>query len=538
MKYIKNREKFLESRELVPSQIKPDALDILSKNDDNQDPELKDTLDKLDHVDVSGKVICRAAPSPTGLMHIGNLRTMLFNYLFAKKHNGIFYLRIEDTDQKRFVEGSEKYIQDALAWVGIEPDYSPWKGGPNGPYRQSERDYTKHTKFLLDNGHAYYAFDSESDIEEARKKYPNFAYDFKTRMSMRNSLSLPPEEVSKLKEGPYVIRFKTPENRTVAFTDIVRGEVSFNTAQTDDKVLVKSNGIPTYHMANVCDDHDMGTTHVIRGEEWLPSTPLHILLYESFGWKAPQFAHLPLLLNPDGKGKLSKRKALSLGFPVFPMGGEGEDDKGKMVQFKGFKDEGYEPNALINFLALLGWNPGDNKEIMTMAEMISSFDLNKVHKAGAKFDIDKAKWFNQSYVSKMDMDELMKHVDFGDTHYSDEKKKQIIILAKERSHFKKDMQSIVDMFTKPLVVPAAEKAKITPDYKTVFTDFVGKDIDWNQESIKQAIFDICAEKNVKMGKVMPGLRSALTGGIQGPDLMTTMDILGKEESKKRIAALL
>jgi glutamyl-tRNA synthetase len=536
MKYVKSRNKFLESKDI----IKDDALDILAQNSDGQDPAVQKSLKKLDEVEPGEKVVTRFAPSPTGFLHIGGIRTALYNYLFAKKHNGIFYLRVEDTDQKRFVGEAEEYIKNALDWCGITTDYSPWQGGPNGPYRQSERDYTAHTKHLLDNELAYYAFDNEADLAKARAENANFAYDAKSRMSMKNSLSLSKEEVDSLlaSKTPYVIRFKTPENQTVTFTDIVRGEVSFNTNQTDDKVLVKSNGIPTYHMANVCDDHDMGTTHVIRGEEWLPSTPLHILLYDAFGWTKPKFAHLPLLLNPDGKGKLSKRKALSYGFPVFPMGGEGEDDKGQMVKYKGFKDEGYEPDALLNFLLLLGWNPGDNKEMMSMAEMISDFNLSHVHKAGARFDIEKAKWFNQEYVSKVRSDEdLMKYVDFGDSHYSDDRKKQILHLAKERSHFTKDLQGIVNIFTKPVVISDADKAKVANEFKVVFGDFINKDIDWTPESIKQSIFDICTEKGVKMGKVMPGLRMALVN-IPGPDLMTTMDILGKDESISRIKNLL
>ena len=330
MKYIKNRDKFLTE---TKDEMSSDALHTLAMNDDGQSPDVQKSLDALDTITPSGKVVTRFAPSPTGFLHIGGVRTALYNYLFAKKHGGIFYVRIEDTDQKRFVGDAEKYIQDSLEWCGIEPDYAPWKGGPNGPYRQSERDYSKHIQTLLDKGMAYYAFDTEEETAKVRSENPHFAYDAKTRMSMRNSLSLPKEEVDALlvNKTPFVIRFKTPENRTITVTDVIRGEVSLNTNQTDDKVLVKSNGIPTYHMANVCDDHDMGTTHVIRGEEWLPSTPLHIMLYEAFGWTAPTFAHLPLILNPDGKGKLSKRKALSMGIPAFPMGGEGEDDKGNWL---------------------------------------------------------------------------------------------------------------------------------------------------------------------------------------------------------------
>lgn len=545
MKYIKNIDKFLERK--VP--IKDDALHIIATHDNKQSPELKLILNKLDGVEAGEKVVVRAAPSPTGMMHIGNLRTIIYNYLFAKKNNGIFYLRIEDTDQKRFVGDAEKYIKDALDWVGIAPEYSPWNPGP-GEYskmRQSERDYTKHTKFLIDNGLAYYAFDTESDIQRERDanltpdgKNSTFAYDFKSRMRMKNSLSLPKEEVIKLLSSnvPYVIRFKTPENKTVKFTDIVRGEISFNTNQTDDKVLVKSNGIPTYHMANVCDDHDMGTTHVIRGEEWLPSTPLHILLYEAFGWKIPKFAHLPLLLNPDGKGKLSKRNALKYGFPVFPMGGEGEDEKGTKVKYTGFKDAGYEPEALINFLLLLGWNPGDNREVMTLAEMISDFSLSKVHKAGARFDIEKAKWFNHEYVKQKSNDDLMSHVNFGDTKYSDNAKNSILNLSKQRSQFTRDLQTTTDLFTKPVVVSDAEKAKISPEFKSIFSEFVNRNIDWTPEIIKQTIYDISVEQGIKMGKAMPGLRMALVAGIQGPDLMTTMEILGKDESILRIKNLL
>lgn len=539
MKYIKKRTDLLnESNDI----IKDNALSILASNDGDQSPDVQNTLDKLDQVSPGEMVVCRAAPSPTGMLHIGNLRTMLYNFLFAKKHNGIFYLRIEDTDQKRYVAEAENYIKDALDWVGITPDYSPWDPG-SGEYskmRQSERDYSKHTNFLLDNGLAYYAFDTEADLTKAREANPNFAYDAKSRMSMRNSLALPKEEVDKLmtSKAPYVIRFKVPENKTVTFTDIVRGEVTFNTNQTDDKVLVKSNGIPTYHMANVCDDHDMGTTHVIRGEEWLPSTPLHILLYDAFGWNKPKFAHLPLLLNPDGKGKLSKRKALSYGFPVFPMGGEGEDDKGNMVKYKGFKDEGYESDALINFLLLLGWNPGDNRELMTMAEMISDFSLSHVHKAGARFNIEKAKWFNKEYVSKVRTNEdLLNSVDFGDSHYDDDTKLRILNMAKERSHFRKDMQVVVDLFTNPVIVSDSDKSKISQDFKTVFSDFVNRNIEWSPEVIKQSIYDICTEKGVKMGKVMPGLRTALVN-VPGPDLITTMDILGKDESIRRIKNLI
>ncbi len=535
MKYVKSRDKFLTENK---DQMKDDALHILATNDGEQSPDVQKSLDALDSIEPGSKVVTRFAPSPTGFLHIGGVRTALYNYLFAKKHGGIFYVRIEDTDQKRFVGDAEKYIQDALDWCGIEPDYAPWKGGPNGPYRQSERDYTKHTQTLLDKGMAYYAFDTEEEMNKVRSENPHFAYDAKTRMSMRNSVSLSKEEVDELlsKNTPFVIRFKTPENRVVIVNDIIRGEVSLNTNQTDDKVLVKSNGIPTYHMANVCDDHDMGTTHVIRGEEWLPSTPLHLMLYEAFGWTPPVFAHLPLILNPDGKGKLSKRKALSMGIPAFPMGGEGEDDKGNVVKYLGFKDEGYEPEAMLNFLVLLGWSPTDSQELMSMADMISKFELGHVHKAGARFDIDKAKHFNQQHINVYRGDEeILNHIDMGsDYKYSPENLSKIVDICKKRAVFAKDLQSVADIFFKPVVL--TDKKLFTDDYKKVFSDFSENisGIDWNAESIKQSIFDTCNKHSVKMGKVMPALRMSVAGGVSGPDLVSTMEILGKEESLKRI----
>lgn len=539
MKYIRKIKSFLEGRE-----IKDDALHILAANDENQPSDVREIISALDEEGVSSKVVTRFAPSPTGLMHLGSLRTALYNYLFAKKHGGIFYLRIEDTDQKRFVQEAEDYIKNALEWVGIEPDYSPWKTGP-GEYalmRQSERDYSGHIKTLLDAGHAYYAFDTEQDLNSVRKDNQNFAYDAKTRMNMKNSLSLSKEEVDKLLENkaPYVIRFKVPENKTIELTDIVRGHVSFNSAQVDDKVLVKSNGIPTYHMASVCDDHDMGTTHVIRGEEWLPSAPLHVMLYEAFGWDAPQFAHLPSILKPDGKGKLSKRDGLKLGIPVFPFGGEGVDDKGNTVKYKGFKDEGFEPDALVNFLLLLGWAPSDGKEIYNLAEMISDFSLDRVHKAGARFDMDKAKWFNSGYLQNKPDAELLSHIDMGSTYKYDENRLAMIVdLCKKRSTFKTDMQVVADIFFKPVILKEKELKSLSEDYKKVFADFIEKaPVDWEMEKVKQLIFDICAEKGIKMGKVMPSLRMSVTGGVPGPDLMTTMFILGKEESLKRIKASL
>lgn len=537
MKWIKPRNKFVKEGKEV---LNHDTLHILADHDQNQSPEMKDTLDKLDHESTSGKVVTRFAPSPTGFLHIGGVRTALYNYLFAKQHDGIFYIRIEDTDNKRFVGEAEEYIRKSLEWCGIIPDYAPWKPGPHGPYRQSERDYTKETEYLINKGMAYMAFDTEVEMNDARSQNPNFAYDAKTRMSMRNSLSLSSEEVRRLLDAktPYTVRFKTEPDRTITFTDIIRGEVSFNTNQTDDKVLVKSNGIPTYHMANVCDDHNMETTHVIRGEEWLPSTPLHIMLYEAFGWTPPKFAHLPLILNPDGKGKLSKRKALSMGIPAFPMGGEGVDDKGKTVKYLGFKDEGFEADAVVNFLSMIGWTPKDNKELLTMSELISQFKLGDVHKAGARYDIDKAKYFNTLHLTmNRENRDLLSQVDLGDTYqYNDENLDKIINLAKKRSTFAKDMQTVVNVFTKPVVLSDKDKASISPDFKTVMQDFVDSSSisSWSGEAFKQAISDICDSKSIKMGKIMPSLRMALTGNVPGPDLMTTAEILGKDETINRL----
>jgi glutamyl-tRNA synthetase len=539
MKYIKSRDRFILENK---GKVKYNALDTLAQNSQGQTPEMQETLNKLDQVEPGQKVVTRFAPSPTGFLHIGGLRTALYNYLFAKKHDGVFYLRIEDTDQKRFVSEAEDYIKNALEWIGIEPDYSPWKGGPNGPYRQSERDYSEHTKHLLDTGAAYLAFDTDADMAKAREGNQYFAYDAKTRMNMKNSLSLPKEEIDRLlaEKAPYVIRFKTPENRAISFTDIVRGNVTFNTNQTDDKVLIKSNGIPTYHMANVCDDHDMGTTHVIRGEEWLPSTPLHLMLYEAFGWTPPKFAHLPLLLNPDGKGKLSKRHSLKYGFPVFPMGGEGEDEKGKKVQYKGFKDEGFEPDAVVNFLLLLGWNAGGEKgdvEIYSIADMIRDFSLSRVHKAGARFNIDKAKWFNKEYIKMKNKGDLSQGLNFGDA--TPEQIDKIMDIVKDKSQFRRDMQSVVDSILKKPEITEEQISSISPEFKSVFSDFINKDIDWsNINMVKQTIYDTCTEKGVKMNKILPELKLAILGTPTGPDLMSVMNVLGRDECLKRIKKVL
>lgn len=485
------------------------------------------------------KVVCRLGPSPTSPfgLHLGNIRTLLYNYLFVKKHGGELIVRIEDTDQERFQPGAEDLIKKTFDYLGIVPDQSPWLGGKHAPYRQSERDYSNRIKYLLDNGYAYYAFDTKEDIDKARKEIPNFSYGSSTRMNMRNSLSLSKSEVENLKSGPHVIRFKVNPNRTIVVDDIINGKVSFNSNQIDDKVLLKTNGMGSYHLCNVSDDHDMEVTHVIRGNEWLPSLPFHILLYEAFGWTPPKFAHLPLILNPKGgNGKLSKRHSLQLGFPIFPFGGETIGEDGNKLKIMGFSDEGYDPDSLLNFLLLLGWSPEDGKEIMNIDEMSSKFDLKKVHKSGAIFDIEKARFFNQYYLQNNRSDEeLLKHIDMGSQFiYSDENLAKIVDICKKRSTFTKDLQAVADIFFKPVIIKDSDRKTITDDYKNVMNSFISKDINWTAEAIKQAIFDICAEKSIKMGKVMPALRVAIAGGLPGPDLVSTMSILSKEEVIKRI----
>ena len=358
------------------------------------------------------KIRVRFAPSPTGALHLGGMRTALYDYLFAKSKDGDFVLRIEDTDTARFVEGAEEYIMEALEWCGIIPDESPKKGGPYGPYRQSERRdiYDKYTEQILKTDYAYIAFDTPEELDAVRNEFEArgevFAYNYQTRERLRNSISLSKEEVQQLinDKVPYVVRFKMPFDRVLNLEDIIRGKFSVNTNTLDDKVLVKNDGMPTYHFANIIDDHEMKISHVIRGEEWLPSMGLHILLYEAMGWEAPEFAHLSLILKPEGKGKLSKRDGAKFGFPVFPLDFH---DKTSNEIFKGYREEGYFPEALINFLALLGWSPTEDKEILSLDEMIKEFDLHKVHKAGARFSKEKAEWFNHQYLQKKNNSELI-----------------------------------------------------------------------------------------------------------------------------------
>jgi len=480
-------------------------------------------------------IVTRIAPSPTGpFAHIGNVRTLLYNYFLAKKSGGKFFVRLEDTDRDRYTASFLNYFKDMCDWLGIVPDGSYWNPDPAiGSFTQSTRDYSDKVKFLLDNGLAYYAFDSKDDLDLAHKTIPNFKYDATTRMTMKNSLTMSKSDVdAAITSGNYVIRFAVTPDVDVTINDAILGDITISTNTLDDKVLIKSNGIGSYHLCNVCDDHDMGVTHVLRGNEWVNSTPFHVILYKAFGWDVPTFAHLPLIMNPDGKGKLSKRTAMKYGIPIAPLGYT--DDNG--VYNPGWKDLGFDPRAFMNYLALIGWNPGAEVEIMSMDDMINSFSLDRVHKAGARFDMDKAKWMNSQYLKLTDNKDLMPYVDVIDDRYSDDKLDAIVSLAKDRADFKTDLNKIVKLF---FDVPTIDdRSKLDDNYTKVMSDFINK-IDTinfdDTNSIKDTISTICNDLGVKMGKVMPGLRMALVSGIAGPDLMTTMSILGKDQTKLRIS---
>lgn len=488
----------------------------------------------------------RFAPSPTGALHIGGVRTALYNYLFARKMGGKMLLRIEDTDQNRFVEFAEKYIQDSLAWLGIELDESPWVGGPHAPYRQSERKpmYMQYAQKLVDEGKAYYAFDTAEELDAMRKrleaaKVVSPAYNAITRVQMKNSLTLPEDEVkAKLASGePYVIRLKVPRKEEIRLNDLIRGWVMIHSSTMDDKVLMKSDGMPTYHLANVVDDYLMQITHVIRGEEWLPSAPLHVLLYKYLGWEEqmPKFAHLPLLLKPDGNGKLSKRDADMHGFPVFPLEWKNPDG-GEMV--RGFREDGYLPEAMINFLAMLGWNPGTHQEMFTMEELIKEFSLEKISKSGAKFDINKAKWFNQQYLKQKPDAFLAKSVVSGLKERgivcSEDKAVKIGNLLKERVVFDKELaQEALFFFEAPKsFAPEVVQSKWNAEAAILaqeLLDNIPLIHSFAAGEVKQLAHRIIEEKGYKLGKVMPAVRLILTGATSGPDLMEIMEVLGKEE---------
>ncbi len=492
------------------------------------------------------KVRVRFAPSPTGPLHLGGVRTALYDYLFAKNQGGEFILRIEDTDTARYVEGAEDYIEEALEWCGIVPDESPKKGGKFAPYRQSERRdiYDRYTEQILKTDYAYIAFDTAEELDAIRSEYEAkgdvFSYNNVSRNRLKNSIALSEEEVQKLldEKTPYVVRFKMPVDRTLGLVDIIRGNSAVNTNTLDDKVLVKNDGMPTYHFANIIDDHEMEITHVIRGEEWLPSLGLHMLLYEAMGWEAPEFAHLSLILKPEGKGKLSKRDGDKFGFPVFPLNFK-DAETGNIS--KGYREEGYLPEAFINMVALLGWSPADDKEILSLDEMVKEFDLNKVHKAGARFNKEKAEWFNHQYIQLKSDEELLNVLKESDLNLNieDEKLLKIIHLMKERATFPKDIYENGKFFFEAPTSydeKASKKAwnDETSNLLTEFSVMLSGVEAFTSENIKQNLHDFSENKGVGMGKVMMPLRLALVGELKGPDVPDILELVGKEESTVRI----
>jgi glutamyl-tRNA synthetase len=498
------------------------------------------------------EVRLRFAPSPTGPLHIGGVRTALYNYLFAKKMGGKFLLRIEDTDQNRFVPGAEEYIKDSLEWLGITFDESPWNPGDSAPYRQSERkaSYMQYALDLVEKGHAYYAFDTSDELEAMRERLTAARmvqpqYNSITRTQMKNSLTLPEDEVkARLESGePYVIRVKIPRKEEVRLNDMIRGWIMVHSSTLDDKVLMKSDGMPTYHLANIVDDHLMRITHVIRGEEWLPSAPLHVLLYKFFGWEdtMPEFAHLPLLLKPDGNGKLSKRDGDKLGFPVFPINWINQET-GETAA--GFREQGYLPDAFLNFLAFLGWNPGDDREIFSLEELIEAFSIERIGKAGTKFDIAKAKWFNEQYIRAMSnadlADFLIADAKAEGVEVSREKAEAIVQLTKERVTFPEDFWSQNKFILQKLEefdqAIASKKwnqdaVKVLTAYAISLDEFDGT---FDASSAKSLLEATAEAQGIKLGKVMQAVRLSVTGSGVGPDLMEVFAILGTEEVANRI----
>jgi len=503
----------------------------------------------------------RFAPSPTGPLHIGGVRTALFNYLFAKKRNGTFILRIEDTDQNRYVEGAENYIVEALSWLNIPFDEGPDIAGDFGPYRQSERKdiYKKYIDELINSGNAYYAFDTPDTLDFHRKdheaKGKTFIYNWHNRLKLDNSLSFTTEEVQqRIASGEkYVVRFKAPENEELILQDIIRGKITIDTNVLDDKILFKSDGMPTYHLANIVDDHLMKITHVIRGEEWLPSLALHVLLYKAFEWEAPEFAHLPLILKPEGKGKLSKRDGDKLGFPVFPLEWKNGDDVSR-----GYREDGYFPEAVVNMLALLGWNEGDGseKEIYSLSELINTFSLEHVSKSGAKFNPDKAKWFNQQYLqlqsdeklTKLFLPILEKELNTA-AKESEESKGQILSfiennndyvtkvvgLIKERAIFIADFWELGRFF---FMAPTSyDEKSVKKAFKEETSTLMKKLInvldsieEFSSENVQNVVKEWITSQEIGFGKIMMPLRLSLVGSLQGPDVFDIMALIGKEET--------
>ena len=501
------------------------------------------------------KVRVRFAPSPTGGLHLGGVRTVLFNYLFAKKHGGDFIVRIEDTDQTRFVEGAEEYIFNTLAWCGLTPDESPLHGGPYAPYRQSERkaSYKQYANQLVQAGYAYYAFDTPEELEQMRAEYktaenPSPQYNHALRTKMRNSLTLSAAEVTELLATgtPHVVRIKMPLDETVSFTDMIRGEVSFNTSQVDDKVLLKADGMPTYHLAVVVDDYLMKISHAFRGEEWLPSAPVHILLWKYLGWSAemPQWAHLPLILKPDGNGKLSKRDGDRLGFPVFAMDWTDPKTGEKTI---GFKERGFLPEAFVNLLALLGWNDGTDNEVFTMDELIAAFSMERVHKGGAKFNYEKALWYNQEWIKRATSaqlaDQVAETLAAAGVAADRATLLRVIDLVKERCTLMADFLTQGAFF---FVSPSEwDTASIQPKWneqKNMFFIELAKafesSIVWETPDLENTFKEIAAAHQLKPGELMLPLRIMLVGGKFGPGVFDIAEIIGKQETVNRIQKVL
>lgn len=497
---------------------------------------------------MESNVRVRFAPSPTGPLHIGGVRTALFNYLFAKKHGGTFVLRIEDTDQTRYVANAEQYIVDALDWCKIPFDEGPGKNEKFGPYRQSERKglYKQYADQLIESGWAYYAFDTSEELDASRKNHEEngktFIYNWHNRLTLNNSLALSKEAVNeKLSAGEkYVIRFKTPQDESLLMNDEIRGTIKIDTNTLDDKVLFKSDGMPTYHLANIVDDHLMEISHVIRGEEWLPSMPLHVLLYRAFGWESPKFAHLPLILKPVGKGKLSKRDGDKLGFPVFPL--EYTNEQTGDVS-RGYKEDGYFADAFINMLALLGWNPGTEQEIFSVEELSQVFDLGRVSKSGAKFSPDKTNWFNQQYMqTKTDVELTNLYLPIlSEKGISKEEGyvQKVVSLIKERAIFVADFWSLSDFFFQ---APAEYDAKAskknwkegTPDLMNELINLVNTIEDFSSANTETIIKEWITAKEIGFGKVMQPLRLSLVGALKGPHLFDIIEMIGKEETVDRL----
>lgn len=498
------------------------------------------------------KVRVRFAPSPTGPLHIGGVRTALYNYLFARHNGGEMILRIEDTDSRRFVPGAEDYINEALAWLGIKIDEGVREGGSHGPYRQSERRdiYREHVRMLLDAGKAYIAFDTPEELQAAREATPNFQYDASTRGQMRNSLTISAEEVERrIAEGePYVVRFKIEPGREIAVDDLLRGRVTINSSVLDDKVLYKSaDDLPTYHLANIVDDHLMEVSHVIRGEEWLPSAPLHFLLYEAFGWSdsRPEFVHLPLLLKPDGKGKLSKRDGDRLGFPVFPLDWR-DPQSGDLTH--GYREGGYLPEAVVNFLALLGWNPGDDTELMDMDELIKRFSIEHCSRSGAKFAYEKGRWFNHEYIQKLDperltdlfADVLKNHgVDTGS--FSRDYIGRAAAMVKDRVSFIEELWANARFFFEAPTEYEAKsvKKRWTPDMPQHMKDLIGQLRalpTLESKKAEEIILGWIKENGLHMGNVMNAWRLAVVGECKGPHMFDILELMGTDENVARIEA--